>query len=64
MPLYEYKCRKCSRKFEKLRGMFDNDEDVKCPECGGKAPERVFSVFGAVTTGGAGCSTSQSGVST
>lgn len=60
MPLYEYKCKKCDSKFEMLRGMTDNDEDIKCPECGGEYPERVFSVFGSKSSG-ADCIPSSSG---
>lgn len=51
MPIYEYKCKKCDSKFEMLRGMFDSDEDIKCPECGEEYPERVFSVFGSKSSG-------------
>jgi putative FmdB family regulatory protein len=60
MPIYEYKCRKCDGKFEMLRGMFDSDEDIKCPECGEKHPERVFSVFGSKSSG-ADCTPTSSG---
>ncbi len=30
MPIYEYKCRKCGHKFEKL--VF-GEEKIKCPKC-------------------------------
>jgi putative FmdB family regulatory protein len=60
MPIYEYKCKKCENKFEMLRGMFDSDEDIKCPECGEEHPERVFSVFGSKSSG-ANCLPTSSG---
>ena len=34
MPLYEYKCKKCKHKFEKIR-KFSDPPIKKCPECGG-----------------------------
>ncbi|HEY94213.1 MAG TPA: zinc ribbon domain-containing protein [Dehalococcoidia bacterium] len=51
MPIYEYKCKKCDGKFEMLRGMFDSDDNIRCPECGEEHPERVFSVFGSKSSG-------------
>ncbi len=41
MPLYEYQCSKCGRKFEKIETV-DAPETRKCPHCGAKAP-RMFS---------------------
>jgi putative FmdB family regulatory protein len=47
MPIYEYKCGACGRKFEKLvRGK----EKVTCPSCGAGKPQKLFSVF-AVKSG-------------
>ena len=43
MPIYEYKCKACGNKFEKLlRGQ----EKVCCPKCGKGSPNKLFSVFG------------------
>lgn len=33
MPLFDYKCKKCSHTFEHLQELKDKDL-VKCPECG------------------------------
>jgi putative FmdB family regulatory protein len=33
MPLYEYTCSVCGKIFEKLT--FHEEEEVKCPHCGG-----------------------------
>ena len=41
MPLYEYQCRKCGHRFEKIQ-KFSDPEVKKCPECGGKV-ERLLS---------------------
>lgn len=34
MPLYEYQCKKCKHRFEKIR-KFSDRQLKKCPECGG-----------------------------
>lgn len=35
MPLYEYECKKCGHRFEKIR-KFSDKPLAKCPECGGQ----------------------------
>ena len=44
MPLYEYVCRGCSRKFEAL--LFGK-ERAACPDCGGRDLDRLLSTFAA-----------------
>jgi putative FmdB family regulatory protein len=41
MPLYEYQCKKCGHRFEKIQ-KFSDKPVKKCPECGG-AVEQVVS---------------------
>jgi putative FmdB family regulatory protein len=41
MPLYEYQCKKCGHRFEKIQ-KFSDKPIKKCPECGG-AVEQVIS---------------------
>lgn len=41
MPLYEYQCKKCGHRFEKIR-KFSDKPFKKCPECGG-AVEQLLS---------------------
>lgn len=41
MPLYEYKCKKCGHRFEKIQ-KFSDKPIKKCPECGGVV-EQVLS---------------------
>ena len=42
MPIYEYKCQRCSNKFEKIRRVKDRDNKIACPQCGSEA-HRVLS---------------------
>jgi putative FmdB family regulatory protein len=41
MPLYEYQCKKCKHRFEKIQ-KFSDAPVRKCPECGG-AVEKLLS---------------------
>ena len=41
MPIYEYKCKNCGHRFEKIQ-KFSDPAIKKCPECGG-AVEQVIS---------------------
>ena len=41
VPLYEYQCKKCKHRFEKIQ-KFSDREVKKCPECGGPV-ERLLS---------------------
>ncbi|HZP34658.1 MAG TPA: FmdB family zinc ribbon protein [Candidatus Acidoferrales bacterium] len=41
MPLYEYECKKCLHRFERIQ-KFSDPHVKKCPECGG-AVEQVLS---------------------
>lgn len=49
MPIYEYICRKCQRHFEEL--VFNQQEEVVCPDCGHKKVDRAMSTF-AFQSGG------------
>ena len=35
MPIYEYQCKKCKHRFEKIHQKFSDSRVKKCPECGG-----------------------------
>ena len=45
MPIYEYRCRKCGKVFEKIQKVNEGGESLKCPHCGGQKPEKVLSSF-------------------
>ena len=47
MPLYEYRCRGCTERFEVLQRLGASGEDVLCPRCGEERPERLLSSFAA-----------------
>jgi putative FmdB family regulatory protein len=38
MPLYEYQCRKCGHRFERIQ-RFSDPLIKKCPQCGGKVEQ-------------------------
>jgi putative FmdB family regulatory protein len=47
VPLYEYKCRKCGKRFEELVKIGETPE---CPRCHDPRPEQLFSMTAAVST--------------
>ena len=53
MPLYEYHCERCERRFEILRRASERDEPAPCPECG-EATERALTAFSVGGGGGGG----------
>ena len=55
MPIYEYTCSKCKKKFEQLvRSMKAADDPAKCPECGSDQTARSLSVFAVSSADGGG----------
>lgn len=40
MPIYEYVCKKCHHKFEKIQ-KFSDPKIKKCPECGGPVEQTI-----------------------
>jgi putative FmdB family regulatory protein len=40
MPLYEYECKKCHHRFEKIQ-KFSDKMVKKCPECGGVVEQMI-----------------------
>ena len=66
MPLYEYKCRKCGRRTEKIENV-SGPHLKKCPHCGGKveallsAPAIQFKGSGWYVTDYAGKSSAGDG---
>lgn len=44
MPIYEYECRKCGKRFEHLQRTA-GDKPARCPACAGRKIVKVFSAF-------------------
>jgi putative FmdB family regulatory protein len=40
MPLYEYECKKCGHRFEKIQ-LYSARMVKKCPECGGQVEQMI-----------------------
>jgi putative FmdB family regulatory protein len=51
MPIFEYRCEECGKKFEKLIYREADEAELTCPECGKAHPHRELSTFAAHTGG-------------
>jgi putative FmdB family regulatory protein len=49
MPVYEYYCEHCDRRFEALRPMSQSTAPMTCPRCATPDARRLVSVFAAVS---------------
>lgn len=45
MPIYEFRCSNCGRKFETLCRMGETGEGLECPHCGSRTLSRLVSAF-------------------
>lgn len=45
MPIYEYRCHKCKKRFSVLTLRISEQPDVQCPQCSGRAADRLMSRF-------------------
>ena len=52
MPLYEYSCRDCGRRFEVLQRMGAGAAGLTCPQCGSENVGKQFSTFASAGGGG------------
>ena len=59
MPLYEFRCRCCGERFERLVRSAERAEEIVCPRCRATQVERLFSAFARV--GGPQCDPLPSG---
>jgi putative FmdB family regulatory protein len=50
MPMYEYYCRECDTRIEKLRPADARDQPVACPNDATHRPKRLLSVFATMTS--------------
>jgi putative FmdB family regulatory protein len=42
MPIYEYRCKKCEKRFELMRRLAERDKQAKCSNCGSRATTRIL----------------------
>lgn len=51
MPIYEYKCEKCGKRFDHLvRNL--SESTPKCPKCGASKPKKQLSSFSTGNSNG------------
>ena len=51
MPVYEFICRECRKKFEVIQGVASYDpKKVRCPKCNSRKVERRWTSVFAVTS--------------
>jgi putative FmdB family regulatory protein len=51
MPVYDYKCQKCRKVFEKFLRTFSAADSVKCEKCGSSQVKKLVSCC-AISSGG------------
>jgi len=64
MPIYEYRCKKCGEKFEKLVRFSTSTSEIECPKCGSQRVEKLISAFSARMSGTTAVSASACATST
>ncbi len=45
MPIYEYVCKDCGKRFEVIRSIKDADSPIPCKSCQSDQTQRAVSVF-------------------
>ena len=51
MPVYEYRCRKCGRKFDRIERITEHGaKHPRCPECKSPQVSQIFGTFFAKTS--------------
>jgi putative FmdB family regulatory protein len=49
VPLYEYTCTECKKKFELIRNLSERDDECECPHCSAKGKmDRESSLIGRI----------------
>ncbi len=54
MPVYEYYCDHCDKRFEALRPMSQSEAPMACPRCAAPDARRMISTFAAISREGGG----------
>lgn len=58
MPIYEYKCQECGKRFEALRSIKDADDPIQCQACRSMKTQRIPSACFSKVAGGSASSAS------
>ena len=58
MPIYEFECRKCATRFEKLCAMSADTDEIECPGCGQRGARKLISGFFSHSSSGGSSSSS------
>lgn len=45
MPIFEFRCRACGKRYSTLVGMTAEADDLRCPHCGAAESEKLVSRF-------------------
>jgi len=53
VPIYEYRCQSCGRRFEILQRMGAGSAGLTCPACGRAELEKELSTFASAAVAGA-----------
>ena len=62
MPIYDFKCKSCKHKFEKLIFKEEEIKEIKCPKCESKDIEKLLTTFRiGGSESSSSCSTCSSG---
>ncbi len=51
MPMYEYRCGSCEKKFEVFQSMHAKPDDTTCTHCGARKATRLLSAFASKIVG-------------
>ncbi len=54
MPMYEYACRACGKRFDEMRRMAERLQAPPCPQCGSEETELAISAPAVFGGGGGG----------
>ena len=46
MPIYEYRCKQCGAKFDKLVKLSAQLPEIECPKCGAHKADKAVSKLG------------------
>ena len=56
MPIFEYECTSCGKRFDKLVRSSAAATDIECPECHSREVRKQMSLFGMGSTSSFGSS--------